>query len=216
MVATHIGRRLMTIAIALVAMAATQTPPAAVGSPVAPTRERVIVDTLGVDPSTTFSVFGSGGQAVFTDQVIGPRFTLERRTRLTEIGAYLNNCEQIAQPERCRDTGPFTVQIRPEKNGVPDPDVVLATLVLSHDNDPFVVRYESVRPHIRPLRAGTYFALFAPQRTEDVGELLGTANSGAYTAGLVDLGYITPAGAFDAGVIPAAVRILGVPLGKHH
>jgi hypothetical protein len=214
MVKTQIGRRLLTIVIALVAVIAAQSPSAAVGSTADPATERVIVDTLGVDPSTTFSVFGSGGQVVSTNQVTGPRFTLERRTRLTEIGAYLNNCEQIAEPDRCRDTGPFTVQIRPEKNGLPDPDVVIATLVLSHDNDPFVVRYESVRPHIRPLRAGTYFALFAPQRTEDVGQLLGTANSGAYTAGLLELGYITPAGAFT-GVVPAAVRILGVPLGKH-
>jgi hypothetical protein len=214
MVTTHIGRRLVTIVIALVAVVATQSPSVAIGSPAASARERVIVDTLGVDPSTTFSVFGSGGQVVSTDQVIGPRFTLDRRTRLTEIGAYLSDCLQLAEPARCRDTKPFTVQIRPDKNGVPDPDVVLATLVLAHNNDPFVVTYESVRPHLRPLGAGTYFALFAPQRTEDAGQLLGTANSGAYTAGLVDLGYITPAGAF-AEVVPAAVRILGVPLGKH-
>lgn len=215
MVAMHFGRRLMTTLAVLVATAATQIPSAAVASPAGTAKERVIVDTLGVDPGTTFSVLGSGGQTVSVNQMVGPRFVLDRRTRITEIGGFLNNCEQIAQPDRCRDTGPFTVQIRPDKNGAPDPDTVLATLVLSHDNDPFVVRYEFVRPHIRPLPAGTYYALFVPQRTADVGLLLGSANNGAYTAGLAELGFITADGGAFVGVVPAAVRVLGIPLGKH-
>jgi len=215
MVAAHFGRTFVTTVVALVATVATQSPSAAAGSPVATAKERVIVDTLGVDPSTTFSLLGSGGQTVTINQFVGPRFTLDRRTRITEIGAFLNDCLQAMQAESCRATRPFTVQIHPEKNGAPDPNIVLATLVLSHNNDPSVVTYESVRPHIPPLPAGTYYALFAPQRTEDVGQLLGSANNGAYTAGLAELGYIITPAQVSVGVVPAAVRILGVPLGKH-
>lgn len=209
--ATHFGRKLMTTLIVFGVTAATQIPSAAVASSESRAKERVIVDTLGVPPTTTFSLAGSGGQTVAASQMVGPRFVLDRRTRITEIGGFLNNCG--SQPQNCQNTGPFTVQIRPDKNGAPDTNVVLATLVLSHDNDPFVVRYEFVRPHIPPLPAGTYYALFVPQRAGEAGLLLGSANNGAYTAGLAELGYITfDAGAF-VGTVPAAVRVLGVPLG---
>lgn len=152
-----------------------------------------IIDTLGAaTPATQFDVFGSGGQAVLTHQITGPEFTLTQSTVLTEIGGFVNNCNSIISGvPQCPTTLPFTVQIRPSTNGVPDASTVLASFVLSHDNNPLVVSYESVAINLT-LQVGSYFALFAPQGN-DGGFLLGTASAPFnYEAGLTNIGFLDP------------------------
>jgi Tol biopolymer transport system component len=170
-----------------------------------------ILDTLGTaTPGTTFSVFGSGGVVVSSSQVVGPRFTLAERTTITEIGGFVNNCASIVGGvPQCPGTLPFTVQIRPSLSGAPDPSSVLATLVLSHDDDPLVISYESVSTNVT-LDAGTYFALFAPQ-DDDAGGLMGSASSPFdYQAGLTNLGFLDPTtGSSSNSDEFAAVRVLG-------
>ena len=208
----RVGQKLLVCAISALAMIGAEISTGQVGMALATPREQTIIDTLGVDPTVTFSVSGASGETITVEQSIGPRFTLDRRTRITEIGAFITDC--LLSREGCADTPAFIVQIRPEKDGLPDPNVVIASFALSRNTDPFAFKYEFVRPHFRPLAAGTYFAIFATPRDADAGALLGTANSGAYVAGRIDLGFITPQGAADAGLVPAAVRILGVPLGR--
>jgi hypothetical protein len=141
-----------------------------------------IVNTLGAaSPTTTFSVFGAGGQPLSGSSLVGPRFELTQPAVITEIGAFLNNCRTIVggQPQ-CPGTLPFRVQIRPSPNGVPHPSSVLATFVLSHDDNPLVVSYESVSTSLS-LGAGTYFAMFASQGA-DAGFVAGFASSRSRTS----------------------------------
>ena len=171
-----------------------------------------IVDTLGAaTPATQFSVFGAGGVSIFGGQFAGPEFTLTQPTVLTEIGGFVNNCDSIVSGvPQCPTTLPFTVQIRPSMNGVPDASTVLASFALSHDNNPLVVSYESVAINLT-LQAGTYFALFAAQGN-DGGFLLGGASDPfSYLPGTINMGLLFPTtGASSTqGSVPRAVRILG-------
>jgi hypothetical protein len=81
--------------------------------------------------------------------------------------------------------------------------------VLSHDDDPLVVSYESVSTSLS-LGAGTYFAMFAPQGA-DAGFVAGFASSPfAYLSGSTTLGFLDPTtGDSVASEQFAAVRILG-------
>jgi hypothetical protein len=168
-----------------------------------------LVDTLGTaTPTTTFDFAGSGGWALFAEQKVGPRFVLTRPTAITEIGGIVNNCEVIFMGvPQCPDTAPLVVQIVPVSvDGLPDVQNVLATLVLSHDNDPLTFSYESVNPNLQ-LDAGTYFALFGAQN-KDVGHLLAIAPG--YAAGVTTMGLWVawwPAPAVQD--LDGAVRILG-------
>jgi hypothetical protein len=168
----------------------------------------VIVDTLGVaTPTTHFSVFGTGGLGISPLNLVGPEFTLPTNMVLTEIGAFVNNCANIVLGvPQCPATLPFIVQIRPSTGGVPDPSTVLASLELSHDNDPLLVSFESVAITL-DLGAGSYFALFGPQQTSDAGFLLGSASSPfPYVAGLTTFGFIDN-GHSSTGLAFGAVRI---------
>ena len=174
----------------------------------------VILDSLGTaTPTTLFSVFGTGGQAIFTQQFVGPRFTLATTTLLTEIGGFVNNCASIidAVPQ-CPDTRPFIVQIRPTAHDVPDPASVLGSFELSHDDNPLLVSFESVAVDLT-LPPGTYFALFAPQQERDAGSLLSVATSPFnYVAGSVTLGFLNPLSGesfISSTPLGAAVRISG-------
>jgi len=145
-----------------------------------------IVDSLGIVAlDTQFSLSGLTGLAVSDFQLVGPRFTLTQPTTLTEIGGFLNNCQGVLGID-C-SSAPLIVQIRPSTNGVPDPSTVLASFVLSNDNNLLLVSYESVAINLS-LPAGTYFALFAPQN-HDNGLLLSSATSPFnYQAGLINVG----------------------------
>ena len=171
-----------------------------------------IVDSLApATPTTQFSIFASGGVSLLFTQFVGPKFTLTQPTTLTEIGAFVNNCDSIILGvPQCPNTLPLTVQVRPATAlGVPDASTVLASFTLSHDNDPLIVRYESVAINL-PLQPGSYFALFAPQGT-DTGLLLSQATIPfGYLAGSIEEGVLNPltSNAFVSTQF-AAVRILG-------
>ena len=175
---------------------------------------RPLVDSLaGVETTTSFSVFGSAGLVITRNQLHGPRLVLERKTTITEIGAYLNNCINIvAGVADCPDRQPFIVQIRPAtSDGLPDPSVVLATYQLSDDRDPLLVSFEAVSVRLK-LRAGTYFALFGAQRRGDRGMLLINAQIPfAFEADHIPFGSIRRGLPFidETGFAAAAVRILG-------
>jgi hypothetical protein len=172
----------------------------------------VVLDTLGTaTPTTKFSVFGSGGNGIFSEQFIGPQFTLPRRSVLTQVGGFVNNCDSILSGvPQCPNTRPFVVQIRRSVNGAPDPRLVVAAAPLTHDNDPLVVSFESARFDAIPLEAGTYFAIFTPQQAGDAGFLIGSALG--YAPGITAVGTITPAGStFDAAA-HTAVRIVARPV----
>lgn len=162
-------------------------------------------------PSTEFSALGAGGVSINSAQFVGPKFTLTQPTTITEIGAFVNNCISIvAGVPQCPNTQPFTVQIRPATTlGVPDVSVVLASFVLSHDNDPLTVSYESVATNLL-LQPGSYFALFAPQG-DDQGVLLNQATIPFnYLAGSIEEGVVFPLTSTAAVSTQfAAVRILG-------
>jgi hypothetical protein len=168
-----------------------------------------ILDTLGAaSPTQTFSIFGTAGSTIAPSAYTGPRFTLSKRTTITEIGGFMNNCKSIVLGVTdCPDTRPFLAQIRPALAGGPDPSTVLATFQLSHDANPLVMSYESVAPNYT-LDAGTYYALFVPQGA-DQGYILGNTSSG-YRAGVPVLGSLNPlTGSTATEQVPAAVRILG-------
>jgi hypothetical protein len=168
-----------------------------------------ILDTLGGAPPTqTFSVFGTAGSTIGPTSYTGPRFTLAKRTTITEIGGFMNNCKSIVLGvPQCPDTRPFLVQIRPALAGGPDPSTVLATFQLSNDANPLVISYESAAP-MYTLDAGTYYALFVPQGTDE-GYILGNTSSG-YRAGVPIVGTFNPVtGSTSTEQVPTAVRILG-------
>jgi hypothetical protein len=169
-----------------------------------------ILNSLGTaTPSTKFSDSGSGAFVAYGQpnyDFIGPEFTLANTTVITEIGAFLNFCTDVPQ---CGTSLPSTVQIRRSVNGVPDSTSVLATFLLSQDNDPRIYSFESAQPNLI-LEAGSYFALIAPQAGRTV-DILGNAESGGYKPNTVNLGFLRA----DRSVVspqPAAFRILGAVL----
>ncbi|MCA1702094.1 MAG: hypothetical protein LC808_02010 [Actinobacteria bacterium] len=183
--------------------------PSASAQLTAPAAETPIIDTLaGATPSTRFSVFGTSGIALLPLHHAGPQFTLTEITTITEIGAFLNVCRsiQLGVPD-CPNNLPVTVEVQRAVNGLPDPTAVIATFVLSHDDDPLTVSYESVATNLI-LAPGTYYAIFVPQE-DNAGFILGTARGGDYVAGTPTLGTIRPDRIFFTE-IPAAVRILGL------
>ncbi|MCS6927372.1 MAG: hypothetical protein NZ578_15890 [Candidatus Binatia bacterium] len=177
--------------------------------------EQPIVDTLRGTPLTTqFSIFTSWGTAIYNRAHVGVQFTLGQPSVLTEIGAFVNNCHTISGGvPQCPETQPFTVHIHPAAgNGGPDLSTTLAVLVLSHDDDPLVVSYESVATHLR-LKPGTYFAMFVPQGG-DGGILLRSATQPFdYVAEVATISTVDPqTGTATLSRTPAAVRLLGLPL----
>jgi hypothetical protein len=125
-----------------------------------------IVDSLGDVPlDTQFSLDGAGGYVLQNGfQVFGPKLTLTEPTMLTEIGAVMNvNCYLPDDPP-CDPppAGPSViVQIHPSTNGVPDPFTIIASFILSNDNNPLLFSFESVATNLT-LEPGEYFAIFAP------------------------------------------------------
>lgn len=168
-----------------------------------------VLDTAGTATSrTTFSVLGSAGQVIGSAQLVGPQFTLTKRSVLTKIEALVNNCTVvIAEVPQCPNTLPLVAQIRRSINGAPDPRLLIAAVPLTHDNDPLTVSMESAALDDVPLEPGTYFALFAPQQETDAGFLLSNADGGAYRAGMTTIGVVTSAGSF-AETNFVAVRIV--------
>jgi len=175
-------------------------------------QEFTVLNTLGTaTPSTTFSVFGSGGYDVFSDAFVGPPFTLTRRAVLTQVGAFVNNCAQIiAGVPQCPNTLPFVFQIRRSVDGAPDPRFVVAAAPLTHDRDPLTVRFETASLGNVILEPGRYFAIIAPQQVIDSGFVL--ANSIGYAARITPVGIVSPTGSTVDPANRTAVRILARPV----
>jgi uncharacterized delta-60 repeat protein len=176
-----------------------------------------LVNTLGAaSTGTAFNVFGANGPTIYGAGSIGPRFILTRKTVITQIGGFMNNCESIVGGVPvCPNTQPFLVEIRPALGDAPDPSKVLATLLLSHDDDPLVISFESVESHLI-LPPGTYFALFATQDA-DAGFLMGGATDPFnYLAGSTTFGFFDPtSGTALTFESFGAVRILGHDRYRH-
>jgi hypothetical protein len=171
-----------------------------------------IVDTLGAaTPSTEFSALGTGGISILATQFVGPEFTLIEQTRIVEIGGFVSNRGGFVEGvPQCPSPPPLSVQVRAAKNGTPDPSSIVASFMLSNDDDPFLVSYESVQPNL-VLAPGTYFALFATQRADAGGFLLQSATSPfQYLSGSTQMGFLdVTTGNASASVSAGAVRILG-------
>lgn len=175
-------------------------------------QEFTVLNTLGTaTPRTTFSVFGSGGYAVFSDAFVGPPFTLTRRAVLTQVGAFVNNCAQIvAGVPNCPNALPFVFQIRRSVDGAPDPTFVVAAAPLTHDRDPLTVSFETASLANVTLEPGRYFAIIAPQQAIDSGFVL--ANSIGYAARITPVGIVSPTGSTVDPANRTAVRILARPV----
>jgi hypothetical protein len=171
-------------------------------------QEAVIVDALGAaTPSTTFSVYASGGTTILSTLPVGPRFVLAQPTTSTEVGAFINAGAPGAKP--------FHVEILAAgADGCPDRGTVLGHAKLRGDYDPREINFVSAAVNTR-LPAGTYFALISPERGEAGGVLLATATDPfPYQAQSITLGFATPEGNIPSGYLPAAVRILGASVGS--
>jgi hypothetical protein len=210
-------RRLILTLAFLLLLLGLATPVAATdSSSIQKLRVSPLVDSLaGVGTDTSFSVFGSAGPSLSSNQLLGPRVVLSRRTLITEIGGYLNNClDFVDGVANCPDLQPFTVQIRPATAaGLPDPNIVLATYRLTDDGDPLRVSFESASMHLS-LRAGTYFALFGPLRSEDQGFLLSSAQDPfLFASDSILYGYFRDGVPYveESGI---AVRIMGRAAGN--
>jgi hypothetical protein len=170
-----------------------------------------LVDALGAaTPATQFSVFGGAGWAIASFQFVGPEFILTQPTTITEIGGFVTNCLPLGP--QCSGTRPFTVQIRPSTNGIPDAATVLASFTLSSDNDPFVISYESVATNLT-LGPGSYFALFAPQESNGGLLLTNATDPFNYQAASITLGFLDPTTGTSSVEANSrgAVRILRAP-----
>jgi len=167
-----------------------------------------IVDTLGAaTPSTTFAKITGSSLGFWHIQFfffVGPKFTLTEETEITEIGGFIDVFE---------GTLPVVVQIRPtDANGFPDLTSVLATFVLSNDNDPSLISYEFATPNLT-LGAGTYWALFALPDGGEASLLINffSATGVEYQSGSTTMGFVRPfEGQSGLTLLPrGAVRILG-------
>ncbi len=117
-----------------------------------------IVDTLGsATPATEFDPDWVGFTDVAEHQNLGPAFTLNVPTRITEIGDFFGT------PASLR------VDIRRSVDGRPDPSAVVATFELWGAVRPEPgAAYLSAAPDV-VLPPGTYFAMFAPSGGVDPG-----------------------------------------------
>ena len=164
----------------------------------------------------TFSVFGSSGSPVSPTLSRGPIFALSRPTVITEFGAFLYYCASSSAAllsARTPSHSSWSPALR--SMGAPIWDTVLATLELSHDNDPYLVSYEFVRVRML-LPAGEYFALIRPSGSSDEGFILGTASDPfSYEAGMGTDGVLDETSSDSSGTELAqeAVRILAVGRG---
>ena len=182
-----------------------------------------LVDTLGsATTATTFSVFGSGGYPFFGlhaygAQFVGPRFSLPTSSVLTSVGGFVNSCESIIEGvPKCVPASRVSVEIRPARSGDPnagpDPDRLLASFDLSHDNNPFLVSFESATFRL-PLDSGTYFALFALPSGEGGFVLDSAQDPFGYQALTTIFGVLDPRSGFSTAFeLRGGVQVTATPV----
>lgn len=147
-----------------------------------------------------------------SERISGPEFTLDERTTLTEVGAFVESCAFI--DFGCPvGTPPFAVEIRRSVDGIPDTATALGRFVLSDDGDPTIVSYESTEPDLT-LAPGSYFALFGPQSETVAGGLVccpppWDVPPTIPVGGLVTLGFLAFPDSAWAWTDYVAARILG-------
>lgn len=178
-------------------------------------RADTIMDALG-DFTTADAIPnpGTGGQGLADSLQLGPFFHLSGRTRITEIGGFLNTCSNILINPDC-DPAAFFVDIRRSFFGVPDLNNLLGTFALPLDPDPLTTTYLSVDPQL-VLPAGDYFAIFRAADSSGDNFLLSSSEPGGLDprlfADFTILGLILgPDRPADVTVLRAATRILGEP-----
>ena len=182
-------------------------------APVVGAKVMVLDSTGAIDTKSSFSVFGTSGVSVTADQMAGPVFALAKRTMITEVGAFLNNCVSIVEGvPQCPSAAPFLAFVY-RLGSVPGVDEPEAGFVLSHDHAPLLVSYEFAESRV-VLDPGIYVLLFAAQGSDE-GFLLSAASDQEYVAetALIEV--------FDGSVATifpqqVAVRILGHPIGRGH
>lgn len=114
------------------------------------------------------------------------------------------------------------VDIRPAKDGLPDPDVVLGSYAVPVGrtvpaDGPWP--YTAARMNLA-LPVGTYFAILRPSRpgTAVDAAVLSTLQAGSgnavYRAGTIPVGFLSSytAGSLSRGLRPMAIRVLAEPL----
>ena len=136
----------------------------------------VILDSInGLDTSQIYSVFGSAGIALASQDIVGPQFTLTQPTLLTSVGAFVSHCGDIENGvPNCPNRLPFLVEIVGDTSGDPDLTKVYGIYSLPIQPDPLTIAFESVNPYLL-LAPGTYYALFAGQ-LGDEGSLISLAD----------------------------------------
>jgi hypothetical protein len=176
-----------------------------------------LVDTLNADPSTQIPAPASSGYALLYSQYVGPLFTLEKPTTITEIGGFFyNRCVSSDGNVPISPCPPLKVELRLSVSGVPDTSEVLATYNLGPNlvSDPPMYGYAFATPNVL-LPAGDYFAIFAPE-DHDIGILLACGMgcfpepSASYFAGFATFGVLHPLS--NRSLIEyneGAVRVLG-------
>ncbi|HXW05954.1 MAG TPA: PEP-CTERM sorting domain-containing protein [Vicinamibacterales bacterium] len=181
-----------------------------------------VVDTLGAaGTATRFNVGGSAGVPFFGlhsfgTAFVGPQFTLTRPSIVTRVGGYVNSCESIVNGvPQCVPASAIGVQIRPAQFGDPaagpDPNQLLASATLSHDDDPFTIGFESASLDVL-LQPGTYYALFTLPPGEG-GFILSSAQEPfLFTAGAAMFGSLKPGVAGFVRLEQGAVRVDAAPI----
>ena len=127
-----------------------------------PSGTATIVDTMGEVPlNTKFKIPGTAGSLIESNQSIGPEFTLIQPTTITEIGGFVESCYPVIKglPKECTSNATVSVNIHPGLNSSLNPSTIIASYILSNDNDPSSISYESVQVSLR-LDPGTYYAMF--------------------------------------------------------
>ena len=122
----------------------------------------------------------------------------------------MNNCGAInVGVPHCPNTKPLVVQIHPDNNGVPDPAVVLATIELSHDNDPLTVAFESAHPTPEPSRREVLRDLHDATARGPGTIITAAQDPFEYRFGLASFGFLSSSRPPSTEIMFGAVRILG-------
>lgn len=157
-----------------------------------------VIDTIGTVPlDTHFSVWASGGASITPTRGSGVTFTVTEPVKLTEVGAFVNNCGEFAAGvANCPDRQPFVIEFRVVYENMFLSTLPTATVTLSDDGDPYLISYESAHPNLilgpSPQGPIKYAAVIRPQG-DNTGWVLGSATSPfEYQSAATEVGILDP------------------------